>query len=272
MIEPATHQDAARRASDLYERGFSRAAIDVLEAELRSRPDDGALWRLRGVMLQREGRFDEAFADIQQALALVPVGYEGLLILASGYLRQGHRAAAASLLSDLVSDCRFPAELWESLYNSLCALERWQAALAVCRRAARQRPDDDAICFAAANTLTRLGRPPQLALAMLRRAIGLNPAEPRYRVSLAMQLARMGQLDDAYRTFCELSRGEVEGINCRCCLHKALQLCIERGDVNRSAWLAGRLAAMSLAKRNGMQFGASPPAGPSSASDQEGQP
>ncbi len=271
MTKPATSRDAAKRATDLYERGFPRAAIDVLETELRSRPDEGVLWRLRGVMLQREGRGDEAFADIQQALALVPVGYEGLLILASGYLRQGRRAAAASLLTDLVNDSRFPAELWESLYNSLCALERWQAALAVCRQAARQRPEDDALCFAAANTLTRLGRPPQLALAMLRRAIGLNPAEPRYRVSLAMQLARMGQLDDAYRTFCELSRSEVEGINCRCCLHKALQLCIERGDASRSAWLAGRLATMSQARQLGAAPAGSKTANPQPPRGQEGE-
>lgn len=249
MTEPATRQDAARRALELYERGFARAAIDVLEAELRRNPDEGDLWRLRGVLLNRQGRAEEAFEDIQRALTLVPLGYEGLLVLAGGYLRQGHRAAAASLLSDLTSDERFPAELWEGLYNGLCALERWQAALAVCRRAARMRPDDDAICFAAANTLGRLGRPPQLSLNMLRRAIGLNPAEPRYRVSLSMQLVRMGQVHEGYRIFCELTRDEVEGINCRCCLHKALHLCIERGDCERSSWLAGRLAAMSLAKR-----------------------
>jgi tetratricopeptide (TPR) repeat protein len=265
MTEPAIQRDAARRATDLYERGFPRAAIDVLEAELGRQPDHGVLWRLRAVMLQREGRFDEAFNNIQRALALVPLGYEGLLVLAGGYLRQGRRAAAGSLLSDLASDSQFPAELWESLYNALCALERWQTALAVCRRAARLRPDDDAICFAAANTLTRLGRPPQLSLAMLRRAIGLNPAEPRYRVSLSLQLVRMGQIDEAYQVFCELTRDEVEGINCRCCLHKALQLCIERGDADRSAWLAGRLATMSLAKRSGAS---SAPASPRGKEDQ----
>ncbi|BBO34906.1 tetratricopeptide repeat protein [Lacipirellula parvula] len=250
MTEPATKPDAARRAADLYERGFSRAAIDVLEAELRLQPEAGALWRLRAIMLQREGRLDEAFDNIQRALALVPLGYEGLLVLAAGYLRQGHRASAASLLTDLTADGDFPAELWEPLYNSLCAIERWQAALAVCRRAARLRPDDDGICFAAANTLARLGRPPQLSLAMLRRAIGLNSAEPRYRIALSMQLVRMGQIDEAYRTFCEMTRDEVEGIGCRCCLQKALQLCIDRGDAGRSSWLASRLAIISLAKRS----------------------
>lgn len=249
MTEPATQQDAARRATDLYERGFARAAIDVLETVLHRQSEAGDLWRLRAIMLQREGRLDEAYDNIQQALALVPLGYEGLLVLAGGYLRHGQRASAASLLSDLASDGHFPAELWEPLYNALCAMERWQAALAVCRRAARLRPDDDAICFAAANTLARLGRPPQLSLAMLRRAIGLNPAEPRYRVSLSTQLVRMGQIDEAYRMFCELTRDEVEGINCRCCLQKSLQLCIDRGDAGRSAWLASRLAMISLAKR-----------------------
>ncbi|MBA4106519.1 MAG: hypothetical protein C0485_12240 [Pirellula sp.] len=268
MTEQATHQDAARRATELFQRGFPRAAIDVLEAELARQPEEGALWRLRAVLLQREGRQAEAFDNIQRALALVPLGYEGLLVLAAGYIRHGHRAPAASLLADLTADPEFPAELWESLYNGLCELERWQAALAVCRRAGRQRPDDDAICFAAANTLARLGRPPQLSLAMLRRAIGLNPAEPRYRVSLAMQLVRMGQIDEGYRTFSELTRAEVEGINCRCCLHKSLQLCIERGDVVRSSWLAGRLAALSLTRR---QASCPPPADKPSSQQEEQQ-
>jgi tetratricopeptide (TPR) repeat protein len=268
MTEQATQQDAARRAAELFQRGFPRAAIDVLEAELARQPEEGALWRLRAVLLQREGRQAEAFDNIQRALPLVPLGYEGLLVLAAGYVRHGHRASAASLLSDLAADAEFPAELWEPLYNGFCSLERWQAALAVCRRAARLRPDDDAICFAAANTLARLGRPPQLSLAMLRRAIGLNPSEPRYRVSLAMHLAKMGQVDDAYRTFTELSRAEVEGISCRCCLHKALQLCIERGDVIRSSWLAGRLAAISLTRR---QSSCPPTSADSPSSDQEDQ-
>jgi Flp pilus assembly protein TadD len=245
MTEPAKPIDAVRRATHLYERGFARAAIDVLEAELRRFPDEGALWRVRGVILQREGRLDEAFDNIQRALALVPVGCEGLLVLASGYLRQGRRAAASSLISDLASDPAFPAELWEPLYDLLCALERWQTALVLCRRAARLRPDDDAVCFAAANTLSRLGRPPQLSLAMLRRAIALNPAEPRYRIALAMQLVRMGDADAGYGAFCELARRDVERVGCRCCLQKVLQLCIGQGDAERAAWLAGRLAALS---------------------------
>jgi tetratricopeptide (TPR) repeat protein len=260
MTEQATHQDAARRATELFQRGFPRAAIDVLEAELARQPEEGALWRLRAVLLQREGRQAEAFDNIQRALALVPLGYEGLLVLAAGYVRHGHRASAASLLADLTADPEFPAELWEPLYNGLCSLERWQAALAVCRRAGRLRPDDDAICFAAANTLARLGRPPQLSLAMLQRAIGLNPAEARYRVSLAMQLARMGQIDEAYQTFSELTRAEIEGINCRCCLHKSLQFCIERGDAGRAAWLASRLATLSAIRRNAES--SPPPASP----------
>lgn len=249
MTEPATQQDAVRRAIELYDRGFARAAIDVLEAELARFPDDGKLWRLRALLLQREGRREEAFDNIQRALILFPLGYEGMLVLADGYARQGDRLAAGGILSDLAVDGCFPAELWEPLYNGMASIGRWQAALAICRRASRQRPEDDSIYFAASNALVRLGRPPQLALAMLRRAIGLNPSEPRYRISLAMLLARMGDVEAGYRTFVELSREEVESIDCRCCLHKALQLCIDRGDESRSSWLATRLATLAAARR-----------------------
>jgi tetratricopeptide (TPR) repeat protein len=239
--------EVARRAESLQKHGFPRAAIDVLEVALREEPEAGALWRLRAVLLQRERRRDEAFDNVQRAMMLVPLGHEALLVLADGYARAGQRVSAADVYSQLAADDSFPGELWEPLYAGLCTVKKWQAALGFCRRMARERSDDDRVYFAMAHALGRLGRPPELSLNMIRTAIDLNPCEPRYHVSLAVQLLRLGRTDDAYRAIVEISIESLATLSCRCCLQKALQLCIDRGDCMRAATIASQLAVTAAA-------------------------
>jgi hemin uptake protein HemP len=85
----STSVSAARRAQELYELGFAKAAIDVLEVALQDDALEGRLWGLRAVLLAREGRHDEAFANVQEAMTLAPLGHEELLILAARYARGG---------------------------------------------------------------------------------------------------------------------------------------------------------------------------------------
>jgi tetratricopeptide (TPR) repeat protein len=242
----ATSHTVLQRAQELEQSGFRRGAIDVLEAELAQAPDAGALWEQRAIYLQRDGRAAEAFEDIQRALVLAPLGVEGWLVLGEGYRREGRCFAAASVFLDLAGR-ELTAETWQAVHDGLAGLGRWSAALAVCRRAARERPDDDAVYFAMAHALARLGRPPELSINVLRKAISLNPAEPRYRASLAIQLLRLDRRDDAYEVVAAMSPEMLQGMTCRCCLQKVLQLCITSGDAPRSAALAGQLARVSAA-------------------------
>lgn len=244
---PATAMHpVSQRARELEERGFRRGAIDVLEAELTRTPDAGALWEQRAVYLHRDQRFAEAYDNIQHALTLAPLGVEGWIVLGDGYCRQGHCFAAASVFLDLAGR-ELTAETWQAVHDGLAGLGRWCAALAVCRRAAKQRPDDDAVYFAMAHTLARLGRPPELSINVLRKAICLNPTEPRYRASLAIQLLRLDRRDEAYAGIAALPTEMLEAMTCRCCVQKILQLCIARGDAARAATLAGQLARLNLA-------------------------
>jgi Tfp pilus assembly protein PilF len=146
----ASSADAARRATELYQLGFARAAIDVLEIALKNDPLSGALWRLRAVLLAREGRNEEAFADVQEAMTLTPLRHEELLILAAGYARRGHKASAMDTYSELAADPAFPTDHWELLYNGFCTVGRWHSALMWLRRVARHRCDDDQVYFAMA--------------------------------------------------------------------------------------------------------------------------
>ena len=239
--------EAARRARSLEAHGFRRAAIDILEAALSGEPEAGALWRLRAVLLSRDCRHEEAFFDVQHALSLVPLGVAELLILADGYARTGLEASAADVYLSLVEQDDLPHEEWPQLFAGLCAVKRWQSALAVARRAAQDRSDDDLAYYAMAQTLPRLGRPAEMIIGVLCKAVDLNPNDPRYRVLLAIQLIRAGKPTEAYGSLAELPPESFAEVSCTCCAWKLLRLCVTCGDATRAAVFASQLAHLSAA-------------------------
>ncbi len=246
-MQETAESSVETRAQNLYETGFPRGAIDVLQAHLDMRPDDGSAWRLRAVLLFREGRWKEAFDDVQRALVLVPLGTESWVVLADGYIRSGKRRSAADVLARLAADDELPYDLWLSVFDGLFHLGMWQSALAVGRRAANERPDDDLAYFSMAHAMLRGGQPVEQATHLIERAIALNPLESRYRVTLAVQLLRLGRRREAHECVAALSSEAVAAITCRCCLEKFLRLTIDRGDSALAAQLAGRLAEIAAA-------------------------
>lgn len=241
--------EAARRALALENHGFRRAAIDVLEATLAAEPDAGSLWRLRSVLLAREGRHDEAFADVQTALALAPLAPEELLILADGYARTGLTVSAVDVYQQLAEDEGRPYELWADVYAGFGRVKHWHAALGVCRRAAQVRADDDAVYYAMAQALVRLGRPAEMVASILLKAIDLNPADARYRVLLATQLLRTGKQRQAYLCVADLPPESFADLSCSCCAWKLLRLCVTFGDATRAALFGAQLAHLAAAAR-----------------------
>ena len=251
--------DAVRRARALDDHGFRRAAIDVLEAALLAEPDVGELRRLRALLLSRDGRHDEAFADVQVALALTPLGPEELLILADGYARAGFEASAVDVYQQVAADPDRPYELWPAVFAGLFDAKRWQAAIAVCRRAAAERPDDDAVYYATAQALVRIGRPVEMVLSVLHKAVDLNPADAHYRVLLATQLLRAGKPRSAYACIAEIAPDAFADLSCACCAWKLLRLCVTYGDAARAALFGAQLAHLSSAAaqlRGGEEEGA----------------
>jgi tetratricopeptide (TPR) repeat protein len=249
-MNTVSEHEAARRAKSLEAHGFRRAAIDVLEAAIAQEPDAGPLWRLRSVLLHREGRREEAFADVQQAFALSPLGPTELLILAEGYARRGFENSAFDVYEQLAADESRPHEMWVAIFAGLWQLKRWQAALNLCRRAAQQRPDDDAVFFAMSQALVRMGRPAEMIITVLQKAIDLNPADSRYRVLLATQLLRLGKHREAYKCVAELPPNEFGDLSCACCGWKLLRLCVSYGDVPRAAVFGAQLATLAATARS----------------------
>lgn len=246
--------EAARRARSLEAHGFRRAAIDVLEAVLTLEPNAGPLWRLRAGMLAREGRHDEAFGNVQQALVLSPLGPSELLILAEGYARAGLADSAGDVYLQLADDENRPHEFWPAIFAGLFRLKRWAPCLALCRRAAQEHPEDDRAYCAMAQALGRLGRPAETIIAVLEKALDLNPAEPRYRVQMAMQHLRLARQSAAYQCIAALAPESYADIDCGCCAWKLLRLCVAYGDSQRAALLGARLAQLA-ALRSGQAAG-----------------
>jgi tetratricopeptide (TPR) repeat protein len=247
--------EAARRARSLEAHGFRRAAIDVLEAALATDPDAGPLWPLRAAMLHREGRHDEAFADIQVALTVTPLGPDALLILADGYARAGLETSAADVYEQVATAPARAYEMWAPIFAGLWQLKRWQAALNVCRRAAQERPDDDGVYFAMAQALVRMGRPAEMIISVLSKAIDLSPNDSRYRVLLATQFLRTARQQEAYNCIVDLSPEAFADVTCACCAWKLLRLCVTYGDAPRSAVFAAQLAHLSVASRQARRAG-----------------
>jgi tetratricopeptide (TPR) repeat protein len=257
MTDVGEHE-AARRARSLAAHGFRRAGIDVLEAALLGEPDAGRLWALRAVLLACEGRHDEAFDNIQRALALVPLAADELLVLAEGYAGAGLTASAVDVYLELAVDARRPHELWPAIFAGLFRAKRWSAALAVSRRAAEERPDDDGAYFAMAQALARMGRPAEMVIAVLAKAIDLNPVDPRYRVLLSMQLLRCGRQREAFDAVAALSAEAYGDLACACCAWKLLRLCVTYGDETRAAHFGAQLARLSARAVGGAPRGERP--------------
>ncbi len=252
-MNASCEHEAVRRARSLEAHGFRRAAIDVLEAALIAEPDAGPLRRLRAVLLDRDGRPAEAFAEVERALILAPLAPAELLILAQGYARAGLTASAVDVYEQLAAADGAPYELWPALFAGLATAGRWQAALAVCRRAAEQRPEDDAVYYATAQALVRLGRPAGVVIGVLHKAIDLNPVDVRYRVLLATQLVRAGQMQTAYSCVADLAPEAFAELTCACCAWKLLRLCVTFGDAQRAAIFGAQLAHLSVAAKKAGQ-------------------
>jgi len=233
------------RARRLYAAGFHRVAIDILTVHLSGHPDDGAAWRLRAVLLHRQGRWEEAFHDVQRALVLAPLGLESWVVLAEGYLRSGKRSSAADVFARLAGDEKLPADIWRPVFEGLMQLGVWQLALAVSRRAARARPEDDIAYYSMALAMLRGKQPVEQAVHLIEKSLALNPSDSRYQVTLAVQLIRLGRHAEAHERIANFSAETLASTSCRCGLEKFLRLAIHGGDAALAARLAERLSQIA---------------------------
>jgi tetratricopeptide (TPR) repeat protein len=255
--------DASSHIMDLVRRGDLAGAQAVGEAALRDRPDDvparialanlramrgdheGAealctvdapeLLRLKGWLLQSQGRSGEAAGCYERIVAADPADWEIWNNLGNARRDSGDLAGAIEALGRA---CRLRPGLAPVQFNyamSLAAAGRLGESLEPYREAARLEPGNSALQLELGKLLRHLGRPAE-AVEPLGRAAALAPEEAEAPLELGRAYAAQGELDAAeaaYRNTLALRPGLALAF-------LELGIVLERG--NRVEWLGPLLA------------------------------
>ena len=184
---------------------MSLAAVARFEERLRREPGDRPAMAALAEALGAEGRFADAHAWIERAVAdAAPpaawVGRHGILLA-----RQGRFADAVERIEAALAEGPDDAALRWELGRALERLGRVAAAIAQYRRALALAPDHPGV-LASLGAALWTNRESEPAIAALARAVELRPDWIPVRDSLANARHHIGEWDEAERIFDETLR------------------------------------------------------------------
>ncbi len=183
---------AARLADEIADRALRQTALDllaqagdatkdrgplndVLDALVAAHPNDAELRQRRGDARYEQGRYDDALADLQEAVNLSPGD----------------------------------AWAWNSLGNALDALERFDEAIAAYSRAIEIEPDTAPFYRNRASVLLDLGRTDE-AEADVAQAVRLDPEHPYTRGRQGWLALARGRFAEAVEHFKVVAEADKE--------------------------------------------------------------
>ncbi len=167
------------------------------------------------LLLQREGRKDEAVAYLQRALALEPSHAEAALSLGSLLLALGRPQEAVEGLERALAFWPQEARLLHILGQGLYALGRPEEAAACLRRGTEIAPERAEIHNTLGVVLQNLGQPTE-AIACYRRVLAMRPDSVEATSNLGLACRDLGQLGAAetcFRRALTLRSDSVEAMN-----------------------------------------------------------
>ncbi|MCH2595172.1 MAG: tetratricopeptide repeat protein [Pirellulales bacterium] len=235
---------ACQRATKLFKSGFTQPALDVIELELRDRPDQGELWLLRATILHCEGRWPEALNAIETASTLMPLTVGGELVLADCYSHLGKHELALVSYEHLLSRQTLPVDYYAGLYAGFKRADKYELAMSACRMAIELLPENDEAYFGMAHCMSALAYPPRQITTVLRKAVELSPDKPQYRISLSLQLSLTKRRSQAYEVLSKREPEILESLSCNCMARQLLELCAWAGDQERCSRLGAVLARL----------------------------
>jgi len=180
VLANATDQDLERiillsdpEAAISYFLSDPEAAISYFERAIGLRPEDPRAWYSRGYALSRSERFEEALADLNEAIRLKPSpeawARKAVILNSLGQDDGALEASEAALGLDPDS-----AEAWYTKGHVLRGLRRFSEAVESLGRAIESRPDNSAAWCDRAVVLDEMGRSRE-ALADVEEALRLSP-------------------------------------------------------------------------------------------------
>jgi arylsulfatase A-like enzyme/Flp pilus assembly protein TadD len=149
------------------------------------------------------GRYDEARAELEEALKLDPENTRALALLGPVYGRAGELALAAKTLEKAIALGETSPEIRRNLALVYIQEGKLQRALAELQRASQDAPSDASIWFTLGNTYLQ-GKNGGRAAEAFEKALTLRPGWPEATFNLALAYQSDGQpgkAADAYRRF-----------------------------------------------------------------------
>jgi tetratricopeptide (TPR) repeat protein len=232
----------------LLEAGDFDEAVGLAECGLRSYPDEGRLWELRGIAQGCRLCVREALGSLERASLLVPLSPFGQIALAGCYVQCNHLRSAGCIYAFLVTRDDLPPSLLADLAEGFDHAGQPEWALEVCRAAVRRVPDCHPALFAIAHYLSKLDHPADEIVPVLQRAFDLCPDEVLYRVDLALLLARCGQVHEAYLLLVDADLEELLKLHCPPRLNELTQVFRQQGDQMRARACEARLRQVGEAE------------------------
>lgn len=155
-------------------------------------PRDFELWNLRGVMLRRLARYDEALKALDQAIKLNPKDQSALVNKGNVYNDRGDGARAEAIFAKIVRQNPRVAEHQRALGRALLAQKKYDQAATRLRQALTLKPDYvDA--WLDLSSIQSGRQQHEEALETTEKALAAAPGDPRLLESKAVNLLRAGR-------------------------------------------------------------------------------
>lgn len=245
-------KDAESQAIRLYREGSSSEALKVLNSAIRCKPESAGLRIVRAIVHHSKADWAAALQDAEVAQALVPLPVGAQLVLADCYANTGREELALTGYRYLMTISPLPPDVYAGLYAGFRRYGHHRLAFNACRAAVEAEPDNHAAYFGMAHCMSSLGYSASYIASVLRTAVQLEPDNPVYRTSLAIQLVSSAQPGQAHAQLCQVPVEALDGVECRCSARKLLELCVWANDERRARKLG------EVVRRLAAQYGSNP--------------
>jgi protein O-mannosyl-transferase len=209
--------------------------LDQAEAEFRRalelKPTFAEALNSLGGHLAGRGRVEEGISYCRRALEINPIYVNALYNLGNAYAGQQRFAEAISYYEEALRLKPRDYEARSNLAQSLAKTGRMDEALAQYRLAWKSKPEDVNLCRNLAAALVRQGKPDE-AIGLYRQALGQNPNDANLRYELGLALALQERWDEAIEQYTETLRLASDNVEARYNLGYALR---RRGRLEEAA-------------------------------------
>lgn len=218
-------QKPLQTAIDLFRQGAHYQALDQITQLLSADPDAGKAWELKGLIEDSLSWHNTSIHSLETATTLIPLSASGQYVLAKNYLETGKTDLALSVFTILLQREDLPDRLLPALSSYLGRHPAMtHLALQACRTAIRRDPDQADSWLGLAHFMNQLNYPQRQVASVLRKAVSLDPENHHYRLALSRVLEDMGEPVEAYRVVKQISRSNLQQIDCPGCLEKLLAI------------------------------------------------